>query len=161
MHNCQCRYQCQYSIGLSVIFSVRFQECCLLKALSETISVACCQLPADRKHTFHVYASDAGADSRSCARGDKSGYFSSFTIQKCNPSFCAQALLSAKYEISSLSTMLQAAIAVADERLIISCARSLIRLSGGSLGIFQLLLYFYHLTDSVFSVSATVIVNYS
>jgi len=34
--------------------------------------------------------------------------------------------------------------------LVISCARSLIRLSGGSLGIFQLFLFFYHLTCSFF-----------
>ena len=27
MHNRQCHYQCQYSIGLAVIFSVHFQEC--------------------------------------------------------------------------------------------------------------------------------------
>ena len=27
MHKCQCHYQCQYSIGLAVIFSVHFQEC--------------------------------------------------------------------------------------------------------------------------------------
>jgi len=54
MHNCQCYYQCQYSIDLSIIFSVHFQECSLLKVLGETVSTACCQLPADRKHTFHV-----------------------------------------------------------------------------------------------------------
>ena len=52
--------------------------------------------------------------------------------------------------------MLEAAIAVADELLVISCARSLNRLSGGSLGIFQLLQFFYYLTDSVFLVSVTV-----
>ena len=54
VHNCQCHYQCQYSIGLSIIFSVHFQECSLLKALGETVLLAYCQLPADRKHTFHV-----------------------------------------------------------------------------------------------------------
>jgi len=49
MHNCQCHYQCQYSIDLSIIFSVHFQECSLPKTLGETVSLACCQLPADQK----------------------------------------------------------------------------------------------------------------
>jgi len=88
MHNCQRHYQCQYSIDLSIIFSVHFQECSLPKTLGETVSLACCQLPADQKTYRSTRASDAGADSRSCARGDKSGYLSSFTVQKCNPSFC-------------------------------------------------------------------------
>jgi len=60
------------------------------------------------------------------------------------------AVMSAKCKISSLSTVSDAAIAVADERLVISCARSLNRLSGGSLQIFQLLLFFYYLTYSVY-----------
>jgi len=49
MHNCQCHYQCQYSIDLSIICSVHFQKSPLLKTLSETVSPACCQLPADQK----------------------------------------------------------------------------------------------------------------
>jgi len=49
MHNCQCRYHYQYSIGLSIILSVHFQKCSLLKVLGETVSLACCQLPADQK----------------------------------------------------------------------------------------------------------------
>ena len=49
MHNYQCHYQCQYLIGLSIIFSVHFQECSLLKTLGESVSLAGCQLPTDRK----------------------------------------------------------------------------------------------------------------
>ena len=36
--------------GLSIIFSVHLQECSILKAIGETVSFACCQLPAEQKH---------------------------------------------------------------------------------------------------------------
>jgi len=69
-------------------------------------------------NTFHVlYASEAGADNISYAWGANRGYIISFTIQ--------YVLQSAKYEVSSLSTVFDAVTAVADERAVISCARSL------------------------------------
>jgi len=41
------------------------------------------------ENTCSTYASDAGADNKSCARGAKRGYFISITIQKSNPLSCA------------------------------------------------------------------------
>ena len=50
---------------------------------------------------------------------------------KSNALFCAYVSQSAKYEVSSLSRVFDAVTALADERAVVSCARSLNCLSGG------------------------------
>jgi len=68
-HTCSNRY----------LFSGPFVSLFLLPAVSSP----------QTENTRSTYASDAGADNKSCARGAERGYFISFTIQKSNPLSCA------------------------------------------------------------------------